>query len=128
MLPRVLIIDDSDADLLYTRIVLERSGVAQEVVTLESAREALALLAAGGPPLALVLLDINMPGMSGFDFLQALQASPALQAQAPVVVMLTSSPDPGDRDQAMAHACVKGYVVKPLDRESAQSLLALAVR
>ena len=126
MLQRVLIIDDSDADLLYTRIVMERSGVASDVVTLESARDALALLAdATSAPFSLVLLDINMPGMNGFEFLQALQDQPCAREHAPVVVMLTSSPDPADRAQALACPLVKGYVVKPLDLAAAQALVEL---
>lgn len=48
MLNTVMVIDDSEIDLLFARIVLERSGVAQQLVLLESAQAALALLV--GPP------------------------------------------------------------------------------
>jgi CheY-like chemotaxis protein len=124
-MPCVLLIDDNDADLLYTRIVLERAGLAQRVIAEESAARALALLEGPEPPpVDLILLDINMPGMDGFDFLQAYMHLPAQRRRA--VVMLTSSPDPDDRQRAEAFDCVKGYLIKPLDlaqaREVVQSL------
>ena len=123
MLKRVMLIDDNDADLLYTRIVLERSGAAQEVLAFESARDALAALAAQpGPDVDLILLDINMPGMSGFDFLRSYEQLPPAQRGRTVVVMLTSSPDPADREHAASFGSVKGYVVKPLDRDAARAL------
>lgn len=128
MLQRVMVIDDSDADLLYTRLVLERSGAVAEVVALESARDALVLLRAPqAPRFDLVLLDINMPGMDGFDFLREYEPQwRAAQGAAPVVVMLTSSPDPADRAKALSHAVVRGYVVKPLEAQAARDLAALA--
>ncbi|EHR70365.1 response regulator with CheY-like receiver, AAA-type ATPase, and DNA-binding domains [Burkholderiales bacterium JOSHI_001] len=127
MLKRVMLIDDNDADLLYTRIVLERSGAAQEVLAFESARDALAALSARpGPDVDLILLDINMPGMNGFDFLRSYEQLPPAQRGQAVVVMLTSSPDPADRERAASFGSVKDYVVKPLDRDAARALLRLA--
>ncbi len=123
----LLIIDDHDADLLYARLVVERAGTAHRVSALESAREALAFLQqADGADVALILLDINMPGLDGFGFLQAFEKLFAGQPRpAPVVVMLTSSPDPHDRERAFSFASVRDYVVKPI---SVEGMRQLAVR
>ena len=112
MLNTVMVIDDSEIDLLFARIVLERSGVAHQLVLLESAQAALALLV-GPPALAvdLILLDINMPGMNGFEFLAAYGQQCAHPAP---VMMLSSSPDPADRAQALRHGFVRDYLTKPL--------------
>lgn len=125
----VLIIDDSDADLLYSRLILEGAQVAERVITLGTAQEALDhLQQPEGHRVDLILLDINMPEMDGFAFLQTYQGLHVGQQAQAVVVMLTSSPDPVDRERALAFACVKGYVVKPIDLESARGLTALVAR
>lgn len=122
---RVMLIDDSESDLLYTKIMLQRCAVSYDVAAHESALAALAELQQCSDPVDLILLDINMPGMNGFEFLDAYQLLHRdRQAQA-VVVMLTSSPDAADRARALAYPCVKGYVTKPIDMESAASLVAL---
>jgi CheY-like chemotaxis protein len=122
---RVMLIDDSESDLLYTRIILQRASVPYEVLAFETAQDALRALKAGGEPVDLILLDINMPGMNGFEFLEAYQALRGDQQADVVVVMLTSSPDPADRERALAFPCVKGYVTKPIDRASADGLVRL---
>jgi len=128
MLNTVMVIDDSETDLLFARIVLERAAVAQQLVLVESAREALSLLSgrlAGA--VDLILLDINMPGMDGFEFLDAYEAHQAPPGAAKAsVVMLSSSPDPADRLRAQGHHCVRAYVTKPLDAASAAGLRAYA--
>ena len=126
MLNKVMVIDDSDADLLYTSIILERSGCAEQVLPFESAADALAFLAtADGDSVDVILLDINMPGMDGFAFLEAYEHARASRERHPVVVMLTSSPDPADRARALAFASVRSYVVKPIDKLSAEGLAAV---
>ena len=125
MLDRILLIDDSEPDLLYTRIVLERANVVREIVDFESARDALAWLEQPDCPGAdLILLDINMPGMNGFDFLRAYEAA-ARRPHTPSVVMLSSSADPRDRHSAEGFGSVRGFVTKPLASGQAQGLLEL---
>lgn len=127
MTHRVMLIDDSEADLLFTTIMLERSGEDYEVVAYESPRAALLDLERGVRAVDLILLDINMPGMNGFEFLEAYERLRVGQRARAVVVMLTSSPDATDRERARAFASVRGYVTKPIDQASAQSLVRLMV-
>ena len=68
----ILVVDDSDTDLLYTRIILEGAQVAEQVITLGTAQEALDhLQRPEGHRVDVILLDINMPEMDGFAFLRA---------------------------------------------------------
>ncbi|MBX3622686.1 MAG: response regulator [Rhizobacter sp.] len=129
MLDLVLVIDDNDADLVFTEIVLRARGVAREVACFDTAQAALDALRhpdALRDRVSLVLLDINMPEMDGFAFLQAFEALPGSTRPLPPVVMLTSSPEAADRIRAIAHDCVKGYLVKPLGAGDAARLAALA--
>ena len=122
----VMLIDDSEADLLFSSIVVSRSGICDDVLEFDSAASALDhLKAPQGSQVDLILLDINMPGMNGFDFLKAYQLLQHANAARAAVVMLTSSPDPHDRQQAESFGCVRGYVVKPINLAATQRLQAL---
>ncbi len=119
----VLLVDDSEPDRLFSSIVLGRSGRPLEVREFESAADALAELATAPQPPTIILLDINMPGMDGFDFLRAFEQLPEERRLGTSVVMLSSSPLDSDRDRALSHASVKDYMVKPLSVQQARNLV-----
>jgi CheY-like chemotaxis protein len=121
MLNHLIVVDDNESDLLFTRIVIQKAGIASKVSVFEDARDAIGYLQRDDHGVDLILLDINMPGMDGFAFLAAFEeVRRSRQAAPPVVVMLTSSPDPRDRERAFAFASVRDYVVKPITVEQAQ--------
>lgn len=129
MTAQVIMIDDNEDDLLFSRIVFERSGSDLNLVQFTSAVEALAYFQSGAlSQPALVLLDINMPGMGGFEFLEAYQGLPSHLRTSTVIVMLTSSIDDRDRVRALSFPPVKGFVSKPLERNGVADLLKLVGR
>ena len=129
MRARILIVDD-DPDIV---LALENriTWMGHEPLTAADGNQALRIIQGDQPDL--VLLDIQLPGgPSGLEILQQIHDTVGKQASSdketaslPPVVMLTSSPEPADRARALAHASVRGYLVKPLDDASARSLLEL---
>ena len=110
----VLLVEDDDVDAEAVMRSIRRSQIPVDVVWVEDGVEALDMLR-GGPgfeslhrPL-IVLLDLNMPRMDGFEFLQALRADPALRDL--VVFVLTTSSADADRTRAY-HDNIAGYLVK----------------
>ena len=122
----VIMIDDNEDDLFFTRIVFERSGLDLTLHQFTSAREALSYFERRElEEPALVLLDINMPGMDGFDFLEAYEKLSPNKRQSKVVVMLTSSIDDRDRERALFFASVKAFLSKPIDAGAAAEMIKL---
>jgi len=112
-LANILLVDDSEADRELTRILLiEQGGVKCNLLTARDANEAMSALAADGPPIDLVLLDINMPGIDGFELLKMIRSEKALH-DLPVVMCTTSGYD-NDIDLAKALGAT-GYLQKPTD-------------
>jgi len=121
---RVLLIDDNESDNEFHKIMLRRAGFTGDIVFYESATHALRDLRGyiGQPSRTLLLLDINMPGMNGFEFVE--QATSLLTAsESIVVVMLSSSAADTDIQRAKNFAVIRDYIVKPLVKESARALL-----
>ena len=118
----IMLVDDNEADNVYHEIMLRRAGFGGELVVRESAQQALDYLTQAAALLPnLILLDINMPGMNGFEF--AREAAPLLQRMpTATVVMLTSSSLPNDRERAHEMPEIAGYVTKPLTVASARAL------
>lgn len=122
----VMIIDDNAVDQeLYARMI-KRSGLVETVLSFLSAEDALAHLVAGADPAPdAILLDINMPRMNGFEFLDAAVASMGEQFAAAVIMMLTTSLDPRDLERAKRYSVVKDYCDKPLTMAHLERLAAL---
>ena len=106
MAKRVLVVDDEPNIVMSLRFLMEREGFHVEVAATGQA----AVAALAGPPADLVLLDVMMPGLDGFEVCQRIRAAPAWQAAK--IVMLTAKGRDVERDRGMA-AGADAYVTKP---------------
>ena len=116
----VLMVDDSEPTNYVNKKIVEKTGIAERVVTVESGFEALEFLKEeadkeGYPEL--IFLDINMPGMNGWEFLEAYDKLPKTEQALLVVVMLTTSLNPDDRTKAVRLGYVGDFINKPLTKE-----------
>ena len=105
---RILLIEDNEQNRYLVTFILEARG--WEVVHAADGRSGLDLAARVDP--ALILLDIQLPGMDGYDVARALRADPRLDAVP--VVAVTSYAMAGDRERCLEAGC-NGYLEKPID-------------
>ena len=120
---RVVLIDDSENDNFFHEIALRKAGFGGEVRIFESGEMALDFLLEDRVSVpTVVFLDINMPGMNGFDVARAL--SERLHPKAELQLhMLTSSAWSVDKATAETISLIQHYVVKPLTAEMAAGLI-----
>ena len=112
---RLVLIDDADIDQRLYRRMIERSGLVEEITSFYYADEALEYLRSNrSDKIDLIFLDINMPRMNGFEFLEAANAELGDAFAHVVIVMLTTSLNPADRDRAESFEVVRDFVNKPL--------------
>jgi CheY-like chemotaxis protein len=103
----ILLVEDNDNNRLLVRDVLKASGY--RVAEAETAEDGLRMAAQQQP--ALILMDIQLPGMNGIEALRQLRADPATRAIP--VIAVTASAMTQDRHQIMA-AGFDGYQSKPI--------------
>ncbi len=113
---KILVADDDARNRKLLETLLTSGG--HQVATVDSGQAALA--AAIAEPPDLVLLDLMMPGMDGFEVLRRLKALPDLQ-DIPVV-MVTALDDSGSRAR-MEAAGAAGLLIKPVDRWQLKEIL-----
>jgi CheY-like chemotaxis protein len=119
---RVMIVDDNEIDRYIGERTSRQYHIAEDVISMESATDALKYLSslAQYPDLLpeVIFLDINMPEMNGFEFLEEYQNLPDSIKRNCIVVMLTTSTHPEDKERADRSPYVKGYLNKPLSYEN----------
>jgi len=124
----ILLVDDDPDDNYLHQLVISESGLCQTTRVAENGMEALRYLTQTNAPDYLrpdmILLDINMPGMNGFEFLDQYHQLPGEQKSRLVVLMLTTSLNPDDRQRASSIADVTGYQAKPLTQTILRQLVA----
>ena len=110
---RIALIEDNEQNRYLITYLLSHHGY--EVATANDGPQGLALLAQSDHGVSLVLLDIQLPGMDGYEVATALRAR-ATSAALPIVA-ISSFAMPGDRAKAMAIG-FSGYIEKPIDPDS----------
>ncbi len=111
MSARVLLIEDNEQNRYLAAFLLEKSG--HEVVPAASGPAGIELAGKIHPDL--ILLDIQLPGMDGYEVARVLKGDPLLRAIP--IVAVTSYAMVGDREHAMAAGC-NGYLEKPVNPET----------
>lgn len=120
-----MVLEDTSSDLFFLRRALSKSGSDVELHEFHYAEDALHFLKSPErPKLDLLLVDVNMPRMTGFEFADAYAALyPELRGNAPVYI-LSSSLDPQDKERAEAHPSISGFLEKPVAKDAIEVLLS----
>ena len=119
----VLLIDDNSIDNFINKKLIETTGAAEKVVVVDSGAGALDYLKTTPTFPEVILLDVQMPGMDGFAFLEEYAKLPEEITRYCTVFMLSSSIDHRDLMRAHENPFVKRYFNKPLN---VQELLVYA--
>lgn len=121
---KVLIIDDDDIVLLVESKIMQRCGISQVPLTFNSGKLALEYLNHEDKiQNFIVLLDINMPGMSGWDVLEKLEQLKL--SKNFFVIMVTSSIDRYDKEIAVKYKHVISFIEKPITTRNCEEIKSL---
>ena len=124
LLDSILLIDDDHATNFFHEYVIKQLHCAKFVVAKQSGAEALDYLRNDKLQWPdLILLDINMPRMNGWEFLDAYRRIHHDRKYRTTMVMLTVSENPDDRSRAQGYKEVNEFVIKPLTDDKLRALL-----
>ncbi|WP_281227718.1 response regulator [Flavobacterium aquiphilum] len=128
----VLLIDDDMATNFISKMIIKKAGITDHIETVLNGKQALDYLTNSGqyqkednifPQPMLILLDINMPVMDGWEFAEAFEKLDENQKGHIIIVMLTSSLNPDDREKASNFKAISGFQNKALTLEGLTSIM-----
>ncbi len=127
----VLLVDDDEPTNFLHKHVLKRSECAENIFVVNDGREALDFLTCSGkydhlesfPEIDLILLDINMPRMTGWDFLDEYKKLPESHKGQIIIIMLTTTLNIQEREKADEMKEISGFKNKSLTTDMIQEIL-----
>lgn len=125
MLDTILFIDDDTITLMLCKMVISKSLFSKEIVTAKNGEEALEYFntlkqANTNPHLSkpqLIFLDLNMPVMSGWEFLDSFSTPEYSEFNNTKVIILSSTIDPEDLEKSNKYPMVIDFLSKPISKE-----------
>jgi len=120
----ILLVDDDVEDNYFHQIVINEMNITERIEVALNGVEALNFLKKENQTHPdIIFLDINMPKMNGWEFLQAYKEFKADQNAKEVVVMLSTSLNPSDKERAEQFPDIIGFNSKPLTEEIISEIL-----
>ena len=121
----IMLIDDSETDNFIHSRRFKKMELTDKIVVRHDGKQGMDYLTTTGPDGRpdLLFLDINMPVMNGWEFLDAYGELPADRRARVTIVMLTSSVGDTDLTRAENYAVIDGHEAKPLTRDKLRGLL-----
>ncbi len=120
----VLVIDDDPVMIFIIQQQFAKQLPEDSLICFQEAENAIEYLKDYSRAMPdLILLDINMPGMNGWDFLDELKSGRISEDRIPAVTILSSSVDPHDHIKAKTYSNVISFLTKPLQLETVKILL-----
>ena len=113
-----LLIDDNYIDNFVTRRILESSNFAEHIIVMNSGVEAMAALRDGKVEPDVIFLDIRMPQMGGFEFLQEYDKLDVENKEIIKIYLLSSSLDPTDMRKSVNNKYITDFIHKPLTQKA----------
>jgi CheY-like chemotaxis protein len=132
MVKSICMIDDEEIDIYQVNRLLKKTKNVEHFYSFSDGKEALEHYKnfeesknkfEGHFPPTIILLDVNMPRMGGFEFLEEFQNLPEEKKCTSVIIMLTSSSQKKDKELASKFPIVKGFIVKPLTEDILEDII-----
>ncbi len=115
----ILLVDDDPMSNTYSSLIVKKQNPTAEIITFNSGVEALNYLSIhSNPKPELIFLDLNMPVMNGWDFMEEYQK---LNLEIEVIVV-TSSNEEVDKEKCKTYTGISDYFIKPITLENVKRL------
>jgi CheY-like chemotaxis protein len=128
----ILLVDDDEMVNCLNTIRISKAGIAEEIETVLNGQKALEFLTSTGQfvtndnsttrPL-LIILDINMPVMDGWEFIEEYQKTDVSEKDKIIIVMHTTSTNPADQLRAESIPEISSFTKKPLTQELLNTIM-----
>ena len=122
----VLLVEDDPITIMVCDRIIKMTSFSEKVTSCENGKIALDYLISikeSGPIPEIIFLDINMPVMNGWDFLEEFEKVQSQFLKLPRIHLLSSTVDPEDYKKAKNFTLVEDFISKPLSREALESIV-----
>ena len=124
---KILIVDDSDLERELMVEILHGSGVNNDFLHAKSGEEAIKVLGVNFKEIGLILLDWQMPEMSGLEFMEGVVKVPDV-AKIPIVMVTASGTEENKRKAREVNPNLAGYIVKPYEPDDVVKMVKTFVK